>query len=219
MKHTWTVVALLCATACVSPEAHRKQVGANAALQAEIAGLAETQKALSAENERLRNENLELSKRAADANWIKEQKEKIADLLAKYGKGGTSTTPGVELIDTKEGPALRVEGGVLFSPGSNVLSTEGKRTLDQLASSLQGRQIRIEGHTDTTPIQRSQWGTNLRLSVERAMSVADYLIKSAGLAQERISIAGYGEFLPAVVGTDDASLKANRRVEILLIDR
>lgn len=216
MKHTLMMVALVFATACVSPEAHRKVVGANEALRAEIAGMAESQRALSAENARLSNENQRLAADAVDANWVKEQKARLAELLAKnpYLAG-----PNVNLVQTSEGPAIRVDGSVLFAPGRNDLSTEGKRTLDTLVSSLQSGRIRVEGHTDDTPIVNSQWGTNLRLSVERAMAVADYLIKTAGIAKDRVSVAGYGEFLPAVQGSDDASRAANRRVEILMIDR
>jgi chemotaxis protein MotB len=66
---------------------------------------------------------------------------------------------------------------------------------------------------------RSQWGTNLRLSVERAISVADFLIQNAQLPAERIGVAGYGEFRPAVEGATDAARQKNRRVEILLLDR
>ena len=66
---------------------------------------------------------------------------------------------------------------MLFAPGQNVLSEGGKRTLAELMGSLKGRTIRVEEHTDATPIQRSRWGTNLRLSLER-QGVADYLIAS-----------------------------------------
>lgn len=216
MKYTLSMVALVFATACVSPEAHRKVVGANDALRAEIAGMAESQKSLSAENERLRNENQRLAANAVDANWVKEQKARLAELLAKNpGLSG----PGINVVQTSEGPAIRVDGSVLFAPGRNDLSDAGKRTLDSLVASLQSGRVRVEGHTDDTPIQRSQWGTNLRLSVERAMAVADYLIKSAGVPAERVSVAGYGEFLPAVEGNDDTARAANRRVELLLIDR
>jgi chemotaxis protein MotB len=219
MKHTLMMAALLvAAAACVSPEAHRRVVGANQALQAEIAGMAESQRALAAENERLRAEVSDLGKRAADAAWIEEQKQKLASLLAKYGQGTPSAQNGVELIQTPEGYAFRVAGGVLFSSGQNTLSEQGKKTLSELTSSLEGRRIRVEGHTDDVPIQRSQWGTNLRLSVERAMAVADYLVHTAGLKQERVGVAGYGEFRPAAQGTDDTARQKNRRVEILLLD-
>lgn len=216
MKLIWTLVALLSATACVSPEAHRKLQGANEKLRAESAGMADSLRTLSAENERLRAENERLAGRAADVDWIEAQKKKLQELLAS---GPQVDRRGVSVVQTKEGMAIRVEGSVLFASGSNALTTEGKRTLDSLRETLAGRRLRVEGHTDDAPITRSQWGTNLRLSVERSMAVADHLIKAVGLPAAQVSVAGYGEFLPAVPNTDDSSRAQNRRVEILLIER
>ena len=214
MKHTLFLLGLcLAAAACVSPEAHRQVVGANSALQAQIAGMSESQKALAADNERLRAEVGDLSKRAADAAWISEQKKKLEGLLARYGTGTKAANEGVELVSTPEGYAFRVAGGVLFSPGQNTLSEQGKRTLTELATSLQTRKIRIDGHTDDTPIQRSQWGTNLRLSVERSMAVADFLTHTAGLRADMVSVAGFGEYRPAVQGAD-VEHRARGRLQI-----
>lgn len=219
MKHTLTMAALLAAAACVSPEEHRQAVGAKNALQALNANMAEAQKALSAENALLREQNRELSARAADAAWIAEQKEKIAGLLEKYGQGTKAAADGVELVQTPEGYAFRVAGGVLFSPGSNTLSDQGKRTLTELATQLGGRRVRVEGHTDDQPIQRSQWRTNLRLSMERAMVVADFLTDNAGLKADHVAVAGYSQYRPAAQGVDEAARAKNRRVEILMLDR
>lgn len=219
MRITLAMAALfLASVACVSPETHRRVAGANAALQAENASMVESQKALASENQRLRAEVMDLGKRAADAAWIDEQKKKIAGLLAKYGEGTRSAQDGVELVKTDEGYAFRVAGGVLFAPGRNDLSEQGKKTLGELATSLQGRRVRVEGHTDDTPITRSQWGTNLRLSVERAMVVADFLTQAGGMKADRVGVAGYGEYRPAVAGADDSARQKNRRVEILLLD-
>ncbi len=218
MKYTLMMVAAFTAAACVSPEAHRQVVGAKNALQAQNAALVESQKTLSAENERLRGENRDLSGRAADAAWIADQKRRIEGLLAKYGAGTPSAQSGVELVQTREGYAFRVAGGVLFSPGQNALSEQGRRTLGELASQLSGRKVRIEGHTDDQPIQRSQWKTNLRLSVERSMAVADFLTDTANMPAENVSVAGYSQYRPAVEGNDDAARQKNRRVEILMLD-
>lgn len=218
MKYTLTLAALLLSSAgCVSPEAHRRVISANEKLNAQIAEMSGSMKSLALENEHLQGQVADLGKRAADASWIDEQKKKIADLLAKYGTGSPTAQDGVELVSTAEGMAFRVAGGVLFSPGQNTLSEQGKRTLTELATSLQTRKIRIDGHTDDTPIQRSQWGTNLRLSVERSMAVADFLTHTAGLRADMVSVAGFGEYRPAVQGADDAARQKNRRVEILLV--
>jgi len=218
MKYTLMMAALCFAAACVSPEAHRRVVSANDALQAQIAKLTEDLKDLDASNRRLLTENEELGARALDAAYVAEQKKKLADLLARYSPDSPSAIAGVDFVQTGEGYAFRVAGGVLFSPGQAALSEGGKATLRQLLDSLNGRRIRVEGHTDDQPIRASQWGTNLRLSVERALSVADFLIQS-GLSSDRIGCAGYGEHRPAVEGNTDEARQKNRRVEILLLDK
>ena len=218
MKHTLVLVALLASAACVSPEAHRRLQGEKDALQAQQAAMLKGQADCAMENERLRAEVADLGRRAADAAWIDEQKKRIASLIEKYGSGSASAQNGVELVRTPEGYAFRVAGGVLFAPGRNDLSENGKKTLQELVRSLEGRRVRVEGHTDDTPITRSQWGTNLRLSVERAMAVADFLTHTGGMKGESVGVAGYGEYRPAAVGTDDASRQKNRRVEILMLD-
>lgn len=218
MKYTLTLAALLFASAaCVSPEAHRRVVSANETLQHQMAEMSASQKALALENERLQAEISDLSKRAADAAWIDEQKKKIGDLLAKYGAGTPAASNGVELVSTPEGMAFRVAGGVLFASGQATLTEQGKRTLSELAGSLQGRKIRVDGHTDDVQITHSNWGTNLRLSVERSLAVADYLTHDARLPADQVSVAGFGEYRPAVQGNDDAARSKNRRVEILLV--
>jgi chemotaxis protein MotB len=219
MKHTLTLAVALFAASCVSSEQHRRVVGEKNALQAQLASMAEAQKMLSAENERLRNQNRDLSARALDAAYIAEQKQKLADLLARYGQGSPNAQNGVDVVQTPEGIAFRVAGGVLFASGQNALSESGRRTLTELSTQLAGRKIRIEGHTDDQPIVNSSWGTNLRLSVERSMVVADFLTTSAGLPKSNVSVAGYGEHRPAVSGGDDASRSKNRRVEILMLDQ
>jgi|LakMenEpi03Aug12_release.lakeMendotaPanAssembly.Ray.scaffolds.fasta_scaffold338601_2 flagellar motor protein MotB len=218
MKHTWTIAVALFAASCVSSDEHRRIVGERNALQAQLASMAEAQKTLSAENERLRNENRDLSGRAVDAAALAADRQKIADLLARYRQAAPTTQNGVELIQTPEGVAFRVAGNVLFAPGQNTLSESGKRTLTDIATQLADRRVRVEGHTDDQPIERSAWGTNLRLSVERSMVVADYLTAAAGLRKSNVSVAGYSEYRPAVEGRDDAARAKNRRVEILMLD-
>jgi chemotaxis protein MotB len=217
MKYTLTIAALAVAAACVSPETHRRVLGEKSALQAINADMAEKQKQLSAEIARLRDENRDLSSRAVDAAYVAEMKQKLAGLLAQYPEGSPAAANGVELVRTREGLALRVAGGVLFSPGQNALSEQGKKTLEEIAKQIGAQQkIRVEGHTDDTKISASQWGTNLRLSVERGMVVADFLIKS-GVKDDQVSVAGYSQFRPAAEGAEDAARAKNRRVEILLL--
>jgi chemotaxis protein MotB len=220
MRSTIALVVLLSAAACVSPKEHNEVLSANKALKAEMDSLEKTQRATQQENERLRGELERLGKQAADADWIREQKAKLDELLKQFPQGSSGSMPGVEVVRTGEGIAFRVLGGVLFAPGQNQISEQGQKTLGQLVATLQkeGKRVRVDGHTDDTPIAHSQWGTNLRLSVERSMAVADFLIKS-GLPAERVGVAGFGEYRPAVEGKTDEARQKNRRVEILMLDK
>jgi chemotaxis protein MotB len=220
MRSTVALAVLMSLSACVSPDEHRRVLGANQALKSEIASLSATQQALSQENERLRADLERVGKQAADADWIREQKAKLDKLLAQYQDGGTSAVAGVEPGRPSEGLAFRVLGGVLFAPGRIEISDQGKQTLGQLISTLQqeGKRVRVDGHTDDTPIHHSQWGTNLRLSVERSLAVADFLIKS-GLPADKVGVAGFGEHRPTDQTATDAARQKNRRVEIVMLDR
>ena len=220
MRSTFGLAVLLLAAACVSPEEHRRALNANTALQAELASLSETQRATQKENDRLRADLDRVGKQAADADWIRDQKVKLNELLKQFQAGGTRQIEGVDLVRTPEGYAFRVLGGVLFSPGRADLSEQGKKTLQSILTTLQkeGKRVRVDGHTDDQPIARSQWGTNLRLSVERSISVADFLIKQ-GMPADHLGVAGYGEFRPAVDGKGDDVRAKNRRVEILMLDQ
>ncbi len=214
------VATLAVLGACVSPETHRRALSANDALKAQIAELTEYQRKLGKENEQLKSDVERLSKSAKDAAWVESQKQKLDELLKRYQEGSSSAVDGVELVRTSEGLAFRVLGGLLFNPGSVEISEQGRATLGQLMGELtrQGKRIRVDGHTDDQPITHSNWGTNLRLSVERSMAVADFLTKS-GIPAEKVSVAGYGEYQPAQPEKSDAARQKNRRVEILMLDR
>ena len=223
MRSTFATAALTCLflfASCVSTEEHNRVLGANGSLQAEMASLKQTWRALSQENDRMRGELTRLGAQAADADWIREQKAKLDELLKQYQQGSPSSVPGVELVRTGEGLAFRVMGGVLFSPGRIEISEQGRQTLKQLIGTLQSQEkrIRVDGHTDDTPIVNSPWKTNLRLSAERAISVADFLVAN-GLPADKVGIAGFGEHRPSVAAATDEARLQNRRVEILMLDQ
>lgn len=120
------------------------------------------------------------------------------------------------------------ESEVLFPSGSNQLTPAGLAAMDQLASAIieLERQIpkeidwalQVDGHTDIRPISSPTFPSNWELSTARAISVVRYLI-SRGVNPARLVAAGYGEFRPLQLGTDEASLQQNRRIELKLTNR
>lgn len=134
------------------------------------------------------------------------------------GGGGANGATGFEgmgdISRTGSDIVVAVAGDVLFDSGSVVLKASAKGNLEKIAGVLQsqyaGNEVRVAGHTDSDPIKRSKWGSNERLSCERALAVEEYLA-SRGVAKDRMYAAGYG---PAKSKGDK---KTSRRVEIVVI--
>jgi chemotaxis protein MotB len=117
---------------------------------------------------------------------------------------------------------------VLFDPGSAVLGPRGRDEIKALANTLKELTpkipadlkwiLRVDGHTDQLPIHNAQFASNWELSTARAIAVVKYLI-AQGITPEHLTAAGFGEFQPLAPGTDDASRKRNRRIELKLTER
>ncbi len=201
---------------CVSQEQYRRSLADNDNLRQQRDSLAENNRALQTDNERLQQQLADLSVRAKDADWIKEQKQRLAELLKGLDNGKLPT--GVRTLETKEGIGFEVEGAVLFASGKAEITPSGQDTLRQLVKSIvdSGKEVRVDGHTDTDPIKHSSWQSNLELSAARALAVAQFLIQS-GVPPERVAVAGFGQYHPAEPGETDAAKARNRRVEILML--
>jgi OOP family OmpA-OmpF porin len=102
--------------------------------------------------------------------------------------------------------------GVNFDFGHAKIRADAVPVLDEAARLLSGNeQVRIvvEGHTDDL----GSAAYNQRLSERRAASVRDYLI-GKGIADNRISVAGYGESQPVASNRNPEGRAQNRRVVI-----
>ncbi|MEM8783395.1 MAG: OmpA family protein [Planctomycetota bacterium] len=183
-------------------------------LQQERDALYGQNRALQAEVDRLMAENDQL--RAAPAPTpISAPPPGPAPAFLSLDGTGFSGIGGVE-IDTSVANevTVRVPGDVLFAPGQATLSNASKKTLRQVAEALTdnyaGRQVVVEGHTDSDPIRKSNWASNEALSEARAKAVADYLAER-GVSSARLTTVGLGSSEPR--GSDKAK---NRRVEIVV---
>ncbi len=91
------------------------------------------------------------------------------------------------------------------------------KELDILADFMKNKPnitILIEGHTDYIG---SHW-LNDRLSLKRANSVKDYLVKR-GIDEKRIKTIGYGEKRPIASNKTEFGRKLNRRTEIVIVSK
>ncbi|MCL2715952.1 MAG: peptidoglycan -binding protein [Alphaproteobacteria bacterium] len=132
-------------------------------------------------------------------------------------------------------PDIRVVGDrfvfqseVFFETGQATLLPEGRSELDSVASALIEINkkipddipwvLRVDGHTDTRPVNTPAFKSNWELSAARAISVVQYLI-SLGVPADRLAAAGFGEFQPLDSATTEEAYQRNRRIELKLTER
>ncbi|WP_338513659.1 OmpA family protein [Pseudomonas poae] len=107
-------------------------------------------------------------------------------------------------------------GDVLFDTGDAELKNSANRTVLKIVQFLQlnpKRVVRIEGYADNTGGEQE----NLRLSRDRAQSVADVLV-DLGIDEKRVQVEGYGDQYPVEANASERGRAQNRRVEIVFSD-
>jgi len=112
---------------------------------------------------------------------------------------------------------IRAESRVLFDSGEHKLKATGKQALKAVSATLKALRIQVEGHTDSDRVVRTKKRYphgNLQLSGERALEVANFLIKECGLNPKNVSYCGYGEYKPIASNDSPAGKARNRRVDI-----
>lgn len=210
-------VSLAFLGSCVSRTQYMAQVNAARGLTDTLDKLRPYLDQLEGENTDLRAENARHKKTAQDAAWVAQQRQKLERLLGELEQqGGLGSMKGVGIVQDLEGRVgLRIDDQVLFASGRAEISENGRATLVRLMPFLRkdGRQVRIDGHTDADPIQKSKWKSNLHLSGYRALAVAEAL-HAIGIPYDKLLIAGFGPTRPVSRAAGDKA--RNRRVELYL---
>src|SRR6266851_183631 len=132
---------------------------------------------------------------------------------------GVAQSPDVSVSIDKEGVVIRLSGSYLFDSGRAELKPNSLTILDAVSAELrlQANDIRVDGHTDSTPIDSPRYPTNWELSVARALAVTRYLTETDGVPSGRLMAAGFGEFRPLMPNDTREHRAMNRRVEIHLL--
>lgn len=125
-----------------------------------------------------------------------------------------------KMRQTERGLIVSLSEAGFFAPGEASVSAEAESVIATLAASLKDTQtpVRVEGHTDSTPISSSRYPSNWELSTARAASVLARLIENE-IAPERLSAAGYAGFQPVADNETQEGRAQNRRVDIVVINR
>ena len=126
----------------------------------------------------------------------------LADLHSKLDERGLMTT---------------VPGELLFTVGSDEVQAGAYTTLAKVAELIgmyDNRQVLIIGHSDA----RGDPAGNKQLSERRAERVKEILVNYFEIAADRLSTEGLGEARPIASNATPQGRRANRRVEILILN-
>src|SRR5262245_29691602 len=94
----------------------------------------------------------------------------------------------VRLSEDSRGLTISLAENGFFDPGSAVMKPSALAVVDRIASRLGPLSygIRVEGHTDNTPIHTAQFPSNWELSTARATFLLQYLISTAKIPAPRL---------------------------------
>lgn len=125
----------------------------------------------------------------------------------------------LELIEDRRGLVLAIPEAFSFGNGSADLSGAAQELMGRVGGVLQDipNALRVEGHTDNTPIRTQHFASNWDLSTARATRLVEFFIAS-GVPASRLSAAGYSEFRPRADNATPEGRVRNRRVDIIILN-
>lgn len=125
----------------------------------------------------------------------------------------------LRLVHDDRGLVIRFSANKLFRPGSDAVEKQYLPLLDKIGKivSPSDRVIRVEGHTDDSPLPRDgKFDTNWELSTARAIWIVRYLRARFEIPTGRLSAAGFADGQPMAKNDTEEGKAMNRRVEIVV---
>ena len=167
------------------------------------------------------NQELAVFRQAAEAKQrkldeLQKQEEQLRERLSKE-----LTDKSVEINQLRGQLSVRMLDKIVFKSGSAEILPQGMEVLDKLAEAVKDSTdvIRVEGHTDDTPISdklKEKYPTNWELSAARAAAVARYFETKHFINPKRLESLGFSMYRPVAPNDTKENKQRNRRVEIVL---
>ena len=181
-------------------------------LEGAIANLSQAQQDIAARNARIAEMEKLLNEKDELMNKLR---ARVMKALEGYQGNGLN-------VHMKDGLLyVSLDEKLLFKSGSWAVDPRGQAAIKELSAVLAENddiQITIEGHTDNVPYRGSgALKDNWDLSVKRATTIVSILLQNPGIAPERITAAGRGEFVPLDLNNTPEARQKNRRTEIILM--
>jgi len=122
----------------------------------------------------------------------------------------------VKVNEDERGAVITISDMVLFATGKAEFNEAGKELLLQISDMLRqfDYHVKVEGHTDSEPINSERFKSNWELSTSRASAIVRFFIENR-LPPNQLSAEGFAEFRPVNTNETEVGRAQNRRVEIV----
>jgi chemotaxis protein MotB len=147
----------------------------------------------------------------------------LADLQSELESTLAAEIKRAEIAMRREpdGLVLSLREVGFYESGASQMKSSSQQIFDRIAALLLKRdcRLRIEGHTDNSPIHNAQFSSNWELSSARATEIVRLLIVRDGYPPDHLSAAGYAEYHPIASNANAVGRGMNRRVDIVILAR
>ena len=152
------------------------------------------------------------------------RKDSVTLALVTSLKGvlGNIADEDIEINVEKGVVYVSISDKLLFKSGSFTVNNAAKEVLGKVAKVINDKtelEFMVEGHTDNVPIKVEGTQDNWDLSVRRATAIVRILQKDFGIAPERMTAAGRGEYIPVADNDSSAGRAKNRRTRIVVLPK
>ncbi|MBQ3311371.1 OmpA family protein [bacterium] len=158
---------------------------------------------------------LEYVSQRYESNAFSQIKESINELK----KNGD--IEGVDVKITETGLLITFKDDLLFYSASATLTSKALKALDEIGTLINEQfalhMIRVEGHTDSQPINNIMFPSNWELSTARSSSIIRYFLARFKFAPGIFTAVGYGDTRPIADNKTEKNREKNRRVEIMIL--
>lgn len=173
-----------------------------------------------------KDRDLQTKKFEAQASSMRVQAAKDAAADARKAARATlvalleplSDAHAITVNESTQGVEIAINAKILFNSGDARLLPDSIDVLARVAQVLashSGKNILVEGHSDSVPISGGKYESNWELSAARAGAVVRFFVDK-GIEPHRLAAVGRADNVPLVLGQDAAANAANRRVTILV---
>ena len=159
-----------------------------------------------------------IAKEFDQAVLVTKIEESIKPIIEEINNKYEELKDAVELEIAEDKVTIRMMGATTFDTGKAELHPAFRPLLKKIGEVLSQTkgEIIIAGHTDNVPLSGGLFGSNLGLSMARAGSVAEFMLRSTSLDPKKLSTMGFGEYRPLASNDTAQGRRRNRRVEIIV---